>query len=52
MVAPEVVGDYLHAQLPQSTLVHMRATGHCPHLSHPAETIALIEEYLNAVRVP
>ena len=52
MVAPEAVGDYLHAQLPQSTLVRMRATGHCPHLSHPGETIALIAEYLNAVRVP
>jgi sigma-B regulation protein RsbQ len=50
MVAPEVVGDYLHAQLPQSTLVRMKATGHCPHLSHPGETIALIGEYLSAVR--
>jgi sigma-B regulation protein RsbQ len=50
MVAPEAVGDYLHAQLPQSTLVRMKATGHCPHLSHPTETIALIKQYLSAVR--
>ncbi|HEY5062224.1 MAG TPA: alpha/beta hydrolase [Gemmatimonadaceae bacterium] len=52
MVAPESVGDYLHAQLPQSTLVRMKATGHCPHLSHPSETISLIKEYLSAVRAP
>jgi sigma-B regulation protein RsbQ len=24
----------------------MAATGHCPHLSHPEETVALIREYL------
>jgi sigma-B regulation protein RsbQ len=50
MVAPEPVGDYLHTELPKSTLVRMKATGHCPHLSHPSETIARIAEYLNAVR--
>jgi sigma-B regulation protein RsbQ len=24
----------------------MKATGHCPHMSHPKETIALIQDYL------
>jgi sigma-B regulation protein RsbQ len=24
----------------------MEATGHCPHMSHPYETIQLIREYL------
>jgi sigma-B regulation protein RsbQ len=24
----------------------MKATGHCPHMSHPEETIALMKEYL------
>jgi sigma-B regulation protein RsbQ len=24
----------------------MKATGHCPHLSHPDETIQLMREYL------
>jgi sigma-B regulation protein RsbQ len=24
----------------------LRATGHCPHMSHPDETIAVIREYL------
>jgi len=47
VIAPLAVGSYLHAQLPQSTLRVMRATGHCPHVSHPDETIALIRDYLD-----
>jgi sigma-B regulation protein RsbQ len=46
MVAPDVVGDYLEARLPMSTQRKMHATGHCPHMSHPAETVELIKEYL------
>lgn len=46
MVAPRQVGEYVSAQLPMSTLRVMKATGHCPHMSHPEETIALIREYL------
>ena len=48
MVAPEAVGRYLNGELAQSTLRVMKATGHCPHMSHPEETIALIKEYLGA----
>jgi sigma-B regulation protein RsbQ len=47
MVAPPEVGEYLHRELPQSTLRVMKATGHCPHMSHPEETIELIREYLH-----
>ena len=47
-VAPAAVGDYLAATLAGSTLRKMAATGHCPHMSHPAETTALIKEYLAA----
>jgi sigma-B regulation protein RsbQ len=46
MVAPLEVGNYLSAHLPASTLRVMSANGHCPHMSHPDETIALIKEYL------
>jgi sigma-B regulation protein RsbQ len=46
MVAPVEVGEYLHRELPQSTLRVMSATGHCPHLSHPEETIELMRDYL------
>lgn len=46
MVAPLVVGYYMKSNLPKSTLRVMKATGHCPHMSHPEETIALMKEYL------
>ncbi len=46
MIAPREVGEYMHRQLPGSTLRFMEATGHCPHMSHPEETIQAIREYL------
>jgi sigma-B regulation protein RsbQ len=46
MIAPNVVGEYVHQQTPRSTLRVMKATGHSPHMSAPEETIALIREYL------
>lgn len=49
MVAPEAVGEYLNRQLANSTLRVLKATGHCPHMSHPEETSAAISEYLEAV---
>lgn len=47
-IAPIEVGEYLHAHLRNSTLQHMKATGHYPHLSHPEETTRLIKQYLTA----
>ncbi|HXF77389.1 MAG TPA: alpha/beta hydrolase [Usitatibacter sp.] len=49
-VAPDAVGRYLAGALEGSTLRQMAATGHCPHMSHPGETIGLIEEYLGSAR--
>lgn len=46
MIAPLEVGNYLSRNLPNSTLRVMKATGHCPHMSHPEEVIELIREYL------
>jgi sigma-B regulation protein RsbQ len=46
MIAPTEVGEYVHRQMPGSTLRLMAATGHCPHMSHPEETIEAIREYL------
>jgi sigma-B regulation protein RsbQ len=46
IIAPLSVGDYVHRALPGSTLRIMKATGHCPHMSEPAETVSLIKEYL------
>jgi sigma-B regulation protein RsbQ len=48
MIAPFDVGEYLHRTMPHSTLRVLEATGHCPHMSHPEETIAVIREYLEA----
>jgi sigma-B regulation protein RsbQ len=45
-IAPGPVGEYVHAHLPDSRLVLMRATGHCPNLSAPDETIAAIRAFL------
>jgi sigma-B regulation protein RsbQ len=45
-IAPESVGRYLKAALPDSELVMMKATGHCPNLSAPEETIAAMRGFL------
>jgi sigma-B regulation protein RsbQ len=46
-IAPEVVGQYVHRHLPHSCLVQMSATGHCPNLSAPDETIRAIRTFLH-----
>lgn len=46
LLAPKEVGEYLHREIPGSTLKIMNATGHCPHMSAPGETISLIKNYL------
>lgn len=45
-IASEDVGAFVHRHLANSSLRRLRATGHCPHLSHPAETIEVIQDYL------
>jgi sigma-B regulation protein RsbQ len=46
IIAPNCVGEYVHKNLPNSELVVMRATGHCPNLSAPDETIAAIRAFV------
>ncbi len=48
VIAPEAVGQYVHRILPNSEIVLMQATGHCPNLSAPGETIAAIRAFCNA----
>jgi sigma-B regulation protein RsbQ len=45
-VAPETVGRYMEAKLPRAQLVQLAATGHCPHLSAPAETASAVLSWL------
>jgi sigma-B regulation protein RsbQ len=46
IIAPEAVGRYVHSHLPAAEFVHLKATGHCPHVSAPEETIAAIRAFL------
>ena len=46
VIAPGVVGDYVHRRVTGSTLVHLNATGHCPNLSAPEETIDAMKAWL------
>jgi len=46
LIAPAEVGDYVHRQIAGSRLVTLRATGHCPNLSAPEETIAAIKAFV------
>jgi sigma-B regulation protein RsbQ len=46
VIAPDAVGAHVHAQVAGSRLVRLAATGHCPHMSHPEETLAVIQGYL------
>ena len=48
VIAPDSVGDFVHRHLRNSVLVHMRATGHCPNLSAPDETIGAIKAFLSS----
>jgi len=47
IIAPEQVGQYMHRHIAGSKLVVMEATGHCPNLSAPEETISIIQQYLS-----
>jgi sigma-B regulation protein RsbQ len=46
VIAPHSVGEYVHHRLAGSTLVLMEATGHCPNLSAPEETVAAIDAFV------
>jgi len=46
VIAPMSVGDYMYRHLANSQLVVLNATGHCPHLSAPIETIVAIKAFL------
>ena len=46
VIAPDVVGRFVHEQVPGSTFTHLSATGHVPHLSAPEETTAAIRAFL------
>jgi sigma-B regulation protein RsbQ len=46
VIAPPAVGEYVSRSMPAARLVMMKATGHCPNLSAPEETIAALRAFL------
>lgn len=46
IIAPMEVGEFMHQSISDSQLVILNATGHCPNLSAPKETINAIKEFL------
>ncbi|MGA5411250.1 alpha/beta fold hydrolase [Streptomyces lavendulocolor] len=46
VIAPREVGAYVHAAIPGSRLVTLKATGHCPQLSAPEATADAIVDFL------
>ena len=47
VIAPEVVGRYVHEAIPGSVFTKLSATGHCPNLSAPEETTSAIRAFLS-----
>jgi sigma-B regulation protein RsbQ len=47
LIAPEAVGEYVHRHLPNSSYLLLQATGHCPNLSAPQETVAAMKNFLD-----
>lgn len=48
IIAPQAVGEYVAQHLPDSELVLLKATGHCPNLSAPEETVAATKAFLES----
>jgi sigma-B regulation protein RsbQ len=48
VIAPAAVGAYMHRHLPDSTLVVLDTSGHCPHLSMPQATRTAIQDFLRS----
>ena len=46
VIAPREVGEYVHRRLPNSKLVLLEATGHCPNLSAPDQTADAIAAFV------
>ncbi len=51
VIAPRCVGEYVRDRIPGSDIVFMRATGHCPNLSAPEETVEAIKAFLARAHV-
>src|ERR1700684_4371045 len=46
IIASEEVGKFVRSNIPGSEIVFLKATGHCPNLSAPAEVVSAIRAYV------
>jgi sigma-B regulation protein RsbQ len=46
IIASEEVGKFVRSRIPGSEIVFLKATGHCPNLSAPAEVVSAIRAYV------
>lgn len=49
VIVPHEVGDWMQARMANATLVRLRATGHCPHISYPVATAEATAAFLETV---
>jgi sigma-B regulation protein RsbQ len=49
LIAPMAVGQYVHRAVAGSHLVVLDATGHCPHLSAPEQTVKALREFVDGL---
>lgn len=47
-IAPDLVGEFVAEKITGSTFIKMEASGHCPHMSHPKETILHIKNFIES----
>ena len=50
-IAPVSVGRYMQAHMPGSEFALLEAVGHCPHMSHPQDTIEVLRRFVEPGRV-
>jgi sigma-B regulation protein RsbQ len=48
VIAPITVGEYVRDTMPNATMTLLNATGHCPNLSAPEETVDAIRRFLGS----
>ncbi|MBJ7387679.1 MAG: alpha/beta hydrolase, partial [Mycolicibacterium sp.] len=46
VIAPREVGEYVHRHIPNSQLVTLPTTGHCPHMTDPDSTARAVAAFV------
>ncbi|HEV7276977.1 MAG TPA: alpha/beta hydrolase [Devosiaceae bacterium] len=46
IIAGEAVGEYVHREVPDSQIVYLKASGHCPNLSAPNEVVSAMRGFV------